>query len=706
MASITTPVTVVAQPYDTSGNGGRKLVRLSNGWLVAVVKDTSTTPYTLRLYKSTDNGTTWASLCFIQHAINSLNDSAMVSKDNTIYLLANWGQDKVISYKIDVPTQTNANIATNYVTVDQNQTSLALVGNSLAIAPDGTLHAAWASENSTYPNSFNIRYAKGTIDANGNVSWGAVEQLTTRNQPSCDHINPSIVVKDNVPYVFVESKQLAVSGSNIYSNSGYYSIIVFKRSRDLPATGTTVHPSWSANNVFAVTSGGYPQSNPCPVVDGNGVIHVVWHGKDATDSVVDNIRYSKSTDGGATWSAATKLTSGNTYNQRDASITVDKNNKLYVVFQGRNATYSGADNIKKLEYDGASWSSIVLLTTNSGNSAHSPSTLSNYADFTDPLMIYVDNAISSVKFRGTWTTNQNPSLTLTSPTDNLTLTEGSTYQISGSATDADSGNVVTVKFKIDDGTTYNVTASVSDGTTPLNFSKTLTYLNSRLYDGATPVTPILDDSVTHKLTVWAEDDKGGKSVDAVRNFTVLYNQPPQISGSDQDLGSISAPPSINYTVTDIEHYSFTITEKVGDTIIRSFAGTDGKQETLTIPDDIWITLQPDVTHNLTITATDQYGASSTRTYTFKRTVDGIELETRIPLPADAQPYRMVLTLNAQYPQNAVVNVQVCNNGYDENPTWEDATSAVLNGRPYVFTNTTKTALDWGIRIKISILPGA
>mgnify|MGYP001770201780 CR=1 FL=1 len=302
--------------------------------------------------------------------------------------------------------------------------------------------------------------------------------------------------------------------------------------------------------------------------------------------------------------------------------------------------------------------------------------------------------------------NQIPTLSLSSPPNNLTLTEGSTYQISGSATDADSGNVVTVKFKIDDGTTYNVTASVSDGTTPLNFSKTLTYLNSRLYDGATPVTPILDDSVTHKLTVWAEDDKGGKSVDAVRNFTVLYNQPPQISGSDQDLGSISAPPSINYTVTDIEHYSFTITEKVGDTIIRSFAGTDGKQETLTIPDDIWITLQPDVTHNLTITATDQYGASSTRTYTFKRTVDGIELETRIPLPADAQPYRMVLTLNAQYPQNAVVNVQVCNNGYDENPTWEDATSAVLNGRPYVFTNTTKTALDWGIRIKISILPGA
>lgn len=302
--------------------------------------------------------------------------------------------------------------------------------------------------------------------------------------------------------------------------------------------------------------------------------------------------------------------------------------------------------------------------------------------------------------------NNPPTLTLTSPTDNQTLVEGNTYQIAGSVTDADSGDVVTVKYKIDNGTTYNITAAVSDGSTPLNFSKTLTYLNSRLYDGQTPVTPILDDQVPHTLTVWAEDDKGGKSADAVRNFTVLYNQPPQISGSDQDIGSIATPPSIQYSVTDAEHYSFTITEKVGDVTIRSFPGTDGQQETLTIPNDIWITLQPDVTHNLTITATDQYGASSTRTYTFKRTVDGIELETRTPLPADAQPYRMVLTLNAQYPQNAVVNVQVCNNGYDENPTWEDATSAVLNKRPYVFTNTSKTAENWGIKIKISILPGA
>lgn len=301
--------------------------------------------------------------------------------------------------------------------------------------------------------------------------------------------------------------------------------------------------------------------------------------------------------------------------------------------------------------------------------------------------------------------NTAPTLTLTSPSDNQTLVEGNTYVIAGSATEADSGNVVTVKYKIDDGSTYNITASVSDGTTPINFSKTLTYLNNRLYDGQNPVTPILDENVTHKLTVWAEDDHGGKSPESTRNFTVLYNQPPQISGSDQDLGSIAAPPSIPYSVTDIEGYSFTITEAVDGNTIRSFPGVDGQQETLTVPDDIWLTLKPDVTHQLTITATDQYNASSKRTYTFKRTVDGIELETTI-LPADAKPTRTILSLNGQFPAGTNVNVLVCNNAYDPTPTWEDMTTSVLNNRPYVFTNETSTSGQWGIKFKISIMPGA
>lgn len=327
--------------------------------------------------------------------------------------------------------------------------------------------------------------------------------------------------------------------------------------------------------------------------------------------------------------------------------------------------------------------------------------------------IYYDNNGSNLRgdFEITETVissylNVPPTVSVTSPADNLTLVEGNTYPIAGTATDADSGNVVTVKYKFDNGTAYNLTASVSDGTTPINFSKTLTYLNNRLYDGQNPVTPILDENVTHTLTVWAEDDQGGKSPDTTRNFTVLYNQPPEISGSDQDLGTITAPPSIQYSVTDVEGYSFTITEAVDGNTIRTFPGVDGQQETLTIPLEMWITLEPGVTHQLTITATDQYNATSVRTYTFIRAVEGIELETTEILPADAQPSRVILSLNGTIPANANLNVQVCNNAHDPSPTWEDMTDSVKNGRPYVFTNTTSTTGQWGIRFKISILPGA
>lgn len=171
------------------------------------------------------------------------------------------------------------------------------------------------------------------------------------------------------------------------------------------------------------------------------------------------------------------------------------------------------------------------------------------------------------------------------------------------------------------------------------------------------------------------------------------------------MGSIVATPSIQYSVTDAEGYSFTVTEAVDGTTIRTYPGVDGQQETLTIPSDIWITLQPGVEHQLTITATDQYNASSKRTYTFVRTVDGIELVTNTPLPADEQPNRMVLTLNGQYSPDDL-QVLVCNNGFDDTPTWEDATQSALNNRPYVFTNTVKTAANWGILIKIILQPGA
>jgi len=311
-------------------------------------------------------------------------------------------------------------------------------------------------------------------------------------------------------------------------------------------------------------------------------------------------------------------------------------------------------------------------------------------------------------------TNNPPTLTLTSPTDNLVLTEGNTFPIQGNATEADSGNVVTIKYKINNGTVRAIASGVSDGSTPISFAKTLTYSNKRLWDGATDVSGAdLAEGVNHTLTVWAEDDQGGKSAEVTRSFTVVHNRPPVISGTNENLGTIMTPPSKTYTVTEPEGNAFTITEKINGIVIRSFPGVAGREETVTIPHDRWIRLDLDTPHTLTVEATDSNGLTSTRTFTFVRTETHIEFMLNFDNPAveahftlDGMPERVLLTLERYLPPgSSIESVKVCNNALDAEPTWEDMTTAVIGGRGYLFTNQTKTAADWRINVWVVIAKG-
>lgn len=115
--------------------------------------------------------------------------------------------------------------------------------------------------------------------------------------------------------------------------------------------------------------------------------------------------------------------------------------------------------------------------------------------------------------------NSNPTVTLTTA-DNRTLYENDTYNISGSATDTDSGNVVMVKYQINGGTIRTIATQVSTGAA-VPFNRVLTFKAGVLYDGATAVTGNLAEGTQHVLTVWAEDDRGGKSAEQTRTFYVV-----------------------------------------------------------------------------------------------------------------------------------------------------------------------------------------
>jgi len=283
------------------------------------------------------------------------------------------------------------------------ETQSGMSGVSLAINEAGTeLHAAWSSKNATYPNSFNIRYAKGTINGDGSVTWGAVEQVTVINASSNNYTNPSVTLdKSGIPVILVSATIGITDANNINSNS---SILVIKRDRTLLNTSTNINSNWSMANVYSVSSS-YTQSNPSAIfvptaINGlaNGRLWVAWHGKDATDSAKFNVRVSYSDDGGITWATPVKLTSGNLYDRLNVSLAADKTGKVFALYEEHQ--WSPDLDIYMRAFSGGSWGAPVAVAESDPAAESNPSALVDYTlQMTTPPFVFT-NATDGIKFSG------------------------------------------------------------------------------------------------------------------------------------------------------------------------------------------------------------------------------------------------------------------------------------------------------------------
>ncbi|KZR60382.1 sialidase family protein [Pseudobacillus badius] len=387
-----TDATVVNSAYDTSGNGGRKLITLKNGSQYAVVKNGTSE---FRIYKSVDRWATQGILIKTQTA-TSLTDVCLATDGIRIYVLYTQNNTTVTNLFLD---ENGVNVGVGSARVDSGQSTLGNV--SLAINEAGTeLHAEWASKNSvTSTASFNIRYAKGTINTDGSVTWGAVEQITSQNVSTANFNNPSIIVIGDRPIIFAE-----------YNNGTSTNYIIA-----LSPTGMANPPASFFLKSYSLIgrNDGYTQSSPSAIfvpqsVNGlaNGRIWVAWHGTDSTDPIVYNIRSSYSDDGGVTWSTPTKLTSGNTTHQLRPTITANKNNNIFVLFDGQ-VTNGGQYQTRKIVNTNGTWGSITNVTnTASGSVLYVSSLFDNTfsLNFSEPLFIHQNNQAAKVGFYGTWST--------------------------------------------------------------------------------------------------------------------------------------------------------------------------------------------------------------------------------------------------------------------------------------------------------------
>lgn len=376
-------VIVINQQYSTEGSG-RKLVRLSNGWLVAGVK----THEYFYFYVSKDNGKTFQPLTYMYHQYLDDNDLALASYGTTVYVLRGYGSSYVRCNKFDALTVSNINIhENNYSTIQSGFTS---VGNvSLAINPsNGHLHAAWSAKSSSFPNSFNIFYAKSE---DGGVTWIEHEMITEYNTTATQFKQSSIVLKsDGYPAIIFRQE-----------NSSYNEIYINYK---------TVYSNWltsNSNKGIRIYSGSsYGIDCPSPVVDIEGIIHLSWSAKDQSSPSGYNIYYSKSIDNGETWSTPQKLTNhvNNTY-INTSSISVDKTSRIVIVYGNYPFSSPVLSNVAGV------WDSSLEMN----DLQYNPSVLYDpyfIGEFGELPSAIANNKAKGVMFGGSYITNQAPILTL------------------------------------------------------------------------------------------------------------------------------------------------------------------------------------------------------------------------------------------------------------------------------------------------------
>lgn len=179
--------------------------------------------------------------------------------------------------------------------------------------------------------------------------------------------------------------------------------------------------------------------------------------------------------------------------------------------------------------------------------------------------------------------------------------------------------------------------------------------------------------------------------------TVVHNVDPTISGTDTDLGTVTTPPSMAYTVNDQDtEDELTVVESLDGNEIRTIEDAVRNQTYTFALTDAQFAALANGQHTMQVKVTDTLGNSATRTTTFTRSVTGIEYIVG-PIETDAAAEKILVSLQYYAAAEDVV-VSVCNNAFDSSPTWELATI----GLKHIFSNSSKTASKWGIGVKVQI----
>jgi hypothetical protein len=318
----------------TSHNNAKCIA--ANGSIIHVVwHDARNTVNNYEIYykRSTDGGTTWGTDTRLTNTNNSSSELASISvSGSSVHMV--WLDYRDGNGEIYYKRSTNDGVSWE---ADVRLTNNSFDSQTPSISVSGLdLHAVWYDNRD---GNYEIYYKRST---DGGTSWSADTRLTNSSGQSW---YPCVSVSGlNVHVVWYDGRD---GNDEIY----------YKRSTD----GGT---SWGSD--ARLTNNTSLSQKPSVDVSG-GIVQVLWW--DIRDFNPE-IYHKRSTDGGLTWSADTRLTD-NAADSYNPSVTVSGSTVHFVWYDNRD----GNNEIyyKRSTDAGVSWGADTRLTVNSPGISYLPS---------------------------------------------------------------------------------------------------------------------------------------------------------------------------------------------------------------------------------------------------------------------------------------------------------------------------------------------
>ncbi len=184
---------------------------------------------------------------------------------------------------------------------------------------------------------------------------------------------------------------------------------------------------------------------------------------------------------------------------------------------------------------------------------------------------------------------------------------------------------------------------------------------------------------------------------------VVTNTAPSITssvGNGSDMGTKSAGFSFNYTVSDADGDTLTVTEKLDGKVKRSFTASSGTSNTFEATNAAHFQTVQNGRHTLTVSVSD--GSDITEySVTFTKAVHSASITLAASLTVAGDITASVMSLLGSIPSDAALKIEVTNNANDASPSWQDVTDDVKNGRNFIFNKTASNGAAFNFRITVS-----